>query len=215
VIRLLGTVTAFGVIFLLGEIAHERHGIDGEATRKWAHIAAGLTSATLPFFLSRGDIVFLGALFTGLMAASKRFGILHGIHEVPRHTWGEVYFPLGLLILALAVPLRPFFVFGALVMGLSDGLAGVIGHRFGHVRYGIGTASKSYVGSAAFLVCSLAAGTGALLAAGFGIVLAVSAALGVAAVLTLVEAALGDGLDNLVLPPVAGIILLGIVRALR
>ncbi len=112
-----------------------------------------------------------------------------------------MWFPLGVAVAAALVPHRPAFVFGVLVMGLSDAFASLAGRRWGRRGYAVPVlgATKTYLGSAVFLGTTFALA----LAAGAG----VASGMVVAAALTAVEGLLGRGTDNLVLPVAAAAVL--------
>jgi phytol kinase len=138
------------------------------------------------------------------MVVSRRIDLFPAVHRVERTTLGEVWFPLGVALAAAAVPHRAAFVFGVLVMGLSDAFASLAGRRYGRRGYRVPGATKTYVGSAVFLGTTVVLG---LACNGGGPLVGVVAA---AAVLTVVEGMLGRGTDNLVLP-VAGAALLRVL----
>lgn len=197
---------AFGIVLAVAELLHRRVGMSGEDTRRVAHIGSSLVAAALPFVLGWWAIVALGATFTVIMAVSKWRGLLRGVHAVARRTWGEVFYPAGLTLLALTQPPRALYVFGATVMGVSDGIAGLVGQHLGHHPYRVGAATKSWEGSAAFFVSTLVLGAVVLTVSGAEPSRMLLAA-GVAGVLTALEAVLPWGLDNLVLPGAAALML--------
>lgn len=104
------------------------------------------------------------------------------------YDWGPFYLACGMgIVIALAKPMQALYA--AYVIAISDGMASLIGMRFGSHLWG--TLKKSYVGSLSFLVtCFL----GGLLF--FSPLHAAIAA----AVLTAVEMISTRGLDNLTLP---------------
>lgn len=86
-------------------------------------------------------------------------------------------------------------------MGYGDGLAAVIGRRFGLMKYHIFGNTKSYVGSLTMLIVSFLVCTVILWAATpvfWGIILLQALILAVFA--TIVEAVSPFGLDNLTVP---------------
>jgi phytol kinase len=178
-----------------------------ELVRKLAHMSAAVLAATLPLVVSFPEIAVLGLLFAALMALSLRLGIFRAIHGVPRATYGEIFFPLGIAALALACP-RPLpFAFGVLVLGVCDGLAALVGERFGRRVVPLVRTQKTLWGSGTFLVACFALGVVLTLSAGVPLAYAVPAAIAMAIALTPVELFLTHGLDNLVLPTVAALLL--------
>jgi dolichol kinase len=193
-----GAAAVFVAILALVELATRRWGIEAELARKIVHMASGVAAACLPLVMSFRTIVVLALAFVPFMVVSRRLDLFPAVHRVERTTLGEVWFPLGVALAAAAVPHRGAFVFGVLVMGLSDAFASLAGRRFGRRGYAVLGATKTYVGNAAFFGTTLVLG----LAAGGGV-----AAVTVAAALTVVEGVLGRGTDNLVLPVTAAVLL--------
>lgn len=167
-----------------------------EVLRKLVHIGGALLAVPLPLVLSYREIVVLGLLFAALMTISRRRRIFSAVHDVDRRTYGEILFPLGVAVLAAAFPHREPYVYGVLVLGLADGLAALVGTRYGRMRLPGG---KSVWGSATFFVVALAA---ALALVGPSYV-----ALVAAVALTATEAGLRHGFDNLVVPGLAALLL--------
>jgi phytol kinase len=199
--EVVGTAAAGGVfVAVLGAAeATSRHWrVEPELTRKGAHVVSAVIVASLPLVLSFVAVAVLAVVFVPFMVLSRRAGLFPSVHGVERTTLGEVYFPLGVLAAALLFPERDPFAYGILVMGLGDAAAGLVGKRYGRRAYRIVSASKTYMGSAAFFA------TVALVGLAFA---PLPVALLLAAALTLVEAVLGGGADNLVLPVAAAALL--------
>lgn len=125
---------------------------------------------------------------------------MRGVHGVARSTSGEVLFPAGLAVLAATQPSRALWVYGTLVMGISDAVAGTVGEHFGKHRVSIGAARKSVEGSVAFFVTTTVIGTCTLRVAPAASARPALVAASSALMLTAVEVVLPWGLDNLVLP---------------
>ena len=193
---------AIAFISLLGiaEYAARRWSLPAELGRKQAHVTCGLLAAALPLFLPFPAIVALAAAFVPFMVVSRRVGLFPIVHGAERHTYGEIYFPLGVLLVAALVPHPVEYAFGVLVLAIADAVASLTGERFGQRTYRLVAAQKTYVGSAAFLATTIGLGAVAMqakgeLSIGAGLVL-----LGVATALTFEEALVGGGADNVVLP---------------
>lgn len=200
-------VAGFSVVFVAllagAEASSRRWKVGSELARKSAHVSSALVAATLPWFMSFPAVAVLALLFVPFMLLSRRLDLFPAVHAVERTTLGELWFPLGVAVVALAVPEREPYAFGVLVMGLSDAAAGIVGQRYGHRAFRIAGAWKTYAGSAAFFLTTLALTLAALALTGSLSPVAVPVACAVAAALTLVEASLGGGTDNLVLPVAA------------
>lgn len=200
-VAFVGAAAVFVAIMAATEAASRRWHIEAELSRKAVHMASAVAAAGLPFVMSFPTVVVLALAFVPFMVVSRRVGLFPAVHEVERTTLGEVWFPLGVAVAAALVPHRPAFVFGVLVMGLSDAFASLAGRRWGRRGYAVPVlgATKTYLGSAVFLGTTFALA----LAAGAG----VASGMVVAAALTAVEGLLGRGTDNLVLPVAAAAVL--------
>jgi len=201
----------FGILFVLMEAVKRRRQISGTVTRKILHVSTALISMTLPSYLSPGWMLVLAGTFTVVLGLSKAFKVFTSIHEVPRKTWGEVVFPLGI---GLAV----WLVYYAL--GLDHGLA-TRALRFGLLTLGILDVAaewggqipspklwfgKSVAGSLSFFAAGL------VLCAAHGIPLTGTAVAAVAG-LSLSESLLGRGIDNLALPSLGALAYLLLVTS--
>ncbi len=171
--------------------ARRRRPAPGAATGRTGGILAPVAAPAL---------TALGLLLAVVMAGSRRAGVFAAVHGVERASHGEVLYPLGLGATALLFPGAPF-VYAVLVLGLADGLAAPVGQRYGRRRIPGG---KSWWGSATFFAIATAAGAAVLAGTGADAVAVAAVAVAAAAALTAFEAALRRGLDNAVLPVVAG-----------
>jgi dolichol kinase len=194
-------VAVLGALPVSVEVVKGRLVAPPEILRKTVHIGAALLVAPLPLFLSYREIAAIGLLFAAVMALSRRRGLFSAVHDAERTSYGEILFPLGVAALALLFPSPAPFVYGVLVVGLADGAAALVGMRVGRRRLPGG---KSVWGSAVFLGISTAVGLGVLLAGGTPLGAGLTTAAFAAIALTVAEALLHRGLDNLVLPPLAG-----------
>ena len=134
------------------------------------------------------------------MVVSRRLGLFPIVHGGERTTHGEVFFPLGVLLTAALVPHRLPYVFGVLVLALSDAVAGLAGGRFGRRSYRLLGAHKTYLGSAVFFAATIVLGIAALVASDPVSVRGCLAVAAISAAVTLEEGLTGGGADNVVLP---------------
>ncbi len=130
------------------------------------------------------------------------FNFLKIINKVNRISWGEIFYPLGVMLSAIFfLPDRILaFQFGILVLGLSDALANIFGGLFGTYKVKIFNGIKSLEGSAVFFIVTLLL---IIVLQGFAGYYFSIPFLFVAMILTSVEFALFFGLDNLFLPILA------------
>jgi phytol kinase len=188
----------FIALFTIIEVAARKMPLSIEVSRKMAHILAGISAALLPLILSFMSIVVLALLFLMVMLVSRKRKIFRSIHDVERQSYGELFFPLAIAITALFFPDTATYMFGILVMAIGDGLAGLLGFRYGKKRYTLRKAHKSYLGSTIFFIASVLIGF--IFLHSFMIVI-------IALMLTCIEAVSIRGFDNLLLPPVAALLM--------
>jgi len=164
-------------------------------TRKVTHIGAALIAAASPFFLSPIVIIVSCVLFSIMLFFGRHSPLFSSIQDVKRNTYGAIFLPLGeafSAIIFLPYGIREF-QFGVLIMGISDGLAGLVGERFGTHKITILGNKKSIEGSLAFFLSALCITFIFSPVFGYPVLL-------IPLLLTFVELVLGNGFDNLVLP---------------
>ncbi len=176
--------------------------------RKIIHIISAILIAFFPYFFTLREIIFISLFFAFLFSlarvfnAIKIFNLFKIINKVNRISWGEVFYPLGVMLSAIFfLPDRILaFQFGILVLGLSDALANIFGGLFGTYKVKIFNGIKSLEGSAVFFVVTLLL---LIVFQGWAGVYFSVPFLFVALILTSIEFALFFGLDNLFLPILA------------
>jgi len=147
-------LAVFGLI-AVSEILWRHRDIDPEYTRKFIHISVGTFVAFWPLFLTKNEIVALSAAFVVVVALSSYFNLFTVIHSVQRPTWGEVFFALSVGVLAYVADNGWIYLAALLHMSLADGLAALIGTKYGHrTRYYVFGHAKSVVGTVTFIVVS-------------------------------------------------------------
>jgi uncharacterized protein (TIGR00297 family) len=210
-------VLAATILALLGltEAARRLFGWADEVTRKTVHVATGvLIFLSPPFVPHAGTVMLIAAFFVAVNALAYSRGWLKSVHHTGRASFGTVYYPLALLL--LAVPFwdsHPDLVVAAImVMAIGDAAAGMTGERIRKpVRFSLTSDTKSLQGSIAMAVGSLAAlfATAFTYADGglaFGSVMethpstAIAGFFAVSLFATAWEAVSSRGLDNLTVP---------------
>jgi dolichol kinase len=177
------------------ELIKRRFSLPVYLTRKIAHFGAALIAFLSPFFLNLREIILISIIFAIVLFLTRRTSFFSSIHGVKRNTLGEVFLPIGVLLCALFFLPQDIksFQFGILIMGVSDGLAGLIGEGFGKHYFKLFNSRKSIEGTCIFFITSLALTY--LFVSGFDYRILV-----VSLFLTIVEFFLEYGLDNLALP---------------
>ena len=199
-----GVVLAW--LFLVGSLSEgaRRLGFGPEITRKIVHIGAGHVILLawwlmLPAWMG----VFASILFAGIALVSYRLPILPGINSVGRRSWGTFFYAVSIgVLMGWCWPQGyPYFgVIGVLIMCWGDGLAALVGQRWGQHSYEVLGEKKSWEGSltmaiaSALVVLAVLGGLQGLTWSLMGV------AVGVAIASTVLEAISKYGIDNLTVP---------------
>lgn len=178
-----------------------------EAVRKVVHIGTG-NIILLAWWLQIPMWVGVGAsgVASTITLLSYWQPLLPVIDSVGRRSFGTVFYSLSIgLLIALFWSLgQPeYAAIGVLVMAWGDGLAALVGQRWGKHPYKILGMTKSWEGSLAMAVASGLVTYGVLSVAGLeavGLGLRVAVAVAIALLATLLEAVSFLGVDNLTVP---------------
>ncbi|MGB3293226.1 MAG: diacylglycerol/polyprenol kinase family protein [Phormidesmis sp.] len=193
-------LTAVGVV----SEGLRRLGYGPEITRKAVHIGAGQV-ILLAWWLAVPAWTGIAAsvLFSSVALLSYRFPLLPGINSVGRKSLGTFFYAvsIGLLIFWFWPLQQPqYAAIGILTMTWGDGLAALVGQRYGQHPYQVWGEKKSWEGSLTMLLVSYAVCAGIL----FGVQGAIAAtwwiAAAAAATATALESASKYGIDNLSVP---------------
>ena len=176
---------------------------DPELTRKIVHIGSG-NVILLAWWLKISTIVIVAAAAIASIIAliSYFIPILPSINSVGRKSLGTLFYALSIGILASWFwQDRPqYTAVGILVMAWGDGMAAIIGQRFGKHTYHIFAITKSWEGSLAMAIATFIV-TSTILWAVEGInwqigLISIITAL----IATILEAFSKLGIDNLTVP---------------
>lgn len=195
---LLVTIAVVFAILCLAEYSWRKGWMDSEIGRKAVHITVGSFVAFWPFFLTWTQIELLSIAFAVVIIISKSINLFGAIHSVQRPTYGEIFFALVVGVIAIITHDKYIYAAAVLQMSLADGLAAVIGSKYGRLtRYHVLGHVKSIVGTATFFIVSLA------ILVGYALI--VHAPLSPLYLLIALGAALFEniavlGLDNLLVP---------------
>lgn len=214
-----GTIIA---LLLTSEALRRAFSLSDEFTRKVVHVGTGaLILIALPHFPRSGAVVLIALLFVSANALAYARGWLKAVHHSTRRSFGTVYYPLALLLLAFPLwnTYPDIVVAAVMVMAIGDGAAGIVGEaaRTPH-RVPFSSDVKTLEGSAAMFAGSLAAliitillypdrgmqAGNAFAAAPMAMILALCA---IALFATGWEAVSSRGLDNLSVPLAAALAL--------
>jgi dolichol kinase len=180
-------------------------------SRKFLHIMTGNIAFILPLFQTRWVMAFVAAgpfiLFTFLMSPYSPIKSMRGKTSEAGHGLGLVYYAITWTVLAYVFfDHREIIAMGILAMSYGDGLASVIGIKYGERKYTVFKDIKSYVGSLAMFVCTFLLLVIALVFYAEPLTTrTVAYLLCMAGVATVVEGITPLGLDNLSVPFVTAV----------
>lgn len=179
-----------------------------ELLRKLIHVVTGLVATSFPWLFDRawpvlllagGSLLALVLLRSGVSVTRSLQGVLHGVE---RSSWGELLFPLSVVILFLLSKGDPLlFSVPVLILTLADALAALIGVYYGQIHFSTLEGCKSIEGSLAFfIVAFLCVHVAVLLFADTGRVESLLIGLLMGVIVMMFEAVAWRGLDNLFIP---------------
>ena len=186
----------------LAHILRVKKLVRNEVARKLVHFAHALTIVGWPIFVGYWLVIFGEVLFVAAVLAAQEYKIFHELRQIDRKTWGEFFFPAGVIILALLTPPIWLFVIAIMLLGLADGAAAIVGKRLKSYRYKVFGQQKSVAGSLAFFTVAVAVVAVALVALpnNVGVERFMLAVIGIPLLTTIAENASPYGSDNLTIP---------------
>jgi phytol kinase len=188
------------IIFLVSfyfflDLVKKKYNIQPERTRKLAHLLSGATATILFFLFTYWEFAGLLIFFSIFFIFAKINNVFSSIHLKSRKTFGEIFFPLGLLLIVFFSYHNKFIALSATaIMTISDTLAEIVGIYFNSKK-------KSLAGSAAFFVSAVI--IIAIMMAIFHLPFTLLTLIGLLATAisaTITEAFSKFGLDNLTIP---------------
>ncbi|HUA13145.1 MAG TPA: hypothetical protein VL989_01455 [Candidatus Sulfotelmatobacter sp.] len=198
-LNLILTLLAILLILVVNEVLWRKRTTHGEFSRKFVHMSVGAFAAFWPFYLSWGQIELIALSMFVVVIISKYLGVFQAIHSVQRATWGEATFALSILLIALLTNDKWIFTAAIFQMSIADGLAALVGVRFGRkYSYIIFKHTKSLIGTLAFFVASV------LILFGYAHFATVTLSLSFILIVSVMSALLENiavyGLDNVLVP---------------
>ncbi len=130
---------------------------DPELTRKVVHIGSGNVILIAWWLKIETWVIIAAAAIAAIIALTSYFiPILPSINSVGRKSLGTLFYALSIGILAYLFwdDFPQNTAIGILIMAWGDGMAAIIGQRFGKHTYRIGQTVKSWEGSLAMAVAS-------------------------------------------------------------
>jgi phytol kinase len=197
--NMIGLVLVYSYVILLLLISEKVLKKHPEFSRKFLHIMVGNVIFILPLFQSRWVMALLAAapfiLLTFLMSPYSPLKIKDQI-SISGHGLGLVYYAISWTILALIFFDQPWIIaVGIVAMSYGDGMASLIGMKYGKIKYNVFGDTKSIEGSLTmFLVLIITLGIALTY---YGVPTNLLVIGSVALVATIFEGITPKGLDNL------------------
>ena len=201
-------ICLLGVFILLAisESLNIKGAHKSEVVRKFTHISVGIFAASWPWLISWRAIQLIGLAMVAVVFINRRFDVFRFNKGLRRESFGDYFFALAIAACALLTSSKIFFAIAILNLALADGFAAVIGRKYGtkwkytffkHTKTLIGTMSFWFLSLIIFAIGGLFAHT-QLNINGY-ITLIVLAP----PILSFLENASPQGLDNLIIPMAA------------
>ncbi len=156
--KIVAVVVWLGLVGLTAEWLSRLKTVSSEVIRKVVHIGVGNIIVLAWWLQIPGWIgVTASALFSAIALLSYRIPILPSINSVGRKSLGTFFYAIsfGVLIGWFWTIQQPHYaVLGILVMTWGDGLAALVGQRFGTHHYKLWDMQKSWEGSLTMAIAS-------------------------------------------------------------
>jgi phytol kinase len=176
---------------------------DPELTRKVVHIGSGNVILLAWWLKISTQVIVSAAIIAALIAIISYFmPILPSINSVGRQSLGTLFYAISIGILAACFwsSSPQYTAIGILNMAWGDGMAAIVGQRFGKHSYRVLEIQKSWEGSLAMAVTSWVVTESILLLIWGNLWQTWLVSLIVAIVSTILEAFSKLGIDNLTVP---------------
>jgi dolichol kinase len=185
-----------GLGLLVLELLTRYTKISENILRKIVHVGLATSIIALSFIINYKDFISIGLVVAIVLVTVRGFVPLKTLSKSAKRSFGEILFPIGVIISAVASQTMFDFIAIIAILGYADTVAYVIGTNVKSPKL---LFNKSVAGSLGFMIVT------------FGILLLVVAplpAIGIAVLLTVTEALSPFGSDNIFVPIVASILLL-------
>ena len=193
------------LILAISLVAKKKALFSEETTRKFVHIGvSNYWFIAMYFFTNNIWASVVPVIFIVVNSLSYRYSLISSMERTQKDVagLGTVYYPISLTILALVTFSsfsQPYVgALGILTMGYGDGLAAVIGSKFGKMKLPFINGKKTILGTMAMFIVTFIVISGIL--AVYRPEQSLLIALFLAFVGTILELMTPNGLDNLTLP---------------
>lgn len=143
-------------LLIISELLGRKKILRGDPQRQFVHISVGSFIAFWPWLISFKTIALIGAAMLAVVLVNYRVKLIDIYTDVKRRTYGDIFYALAIIFCALLTDEKVFFAIAMLTMAIGDGLANVIGQRYGKkMQYKSLGHSKTVFGSMAIWFVSL------------------------------------------------------------
>ena len=191
------------VLVTIAEVLSRSITDDPELTRKVVHIGSGNVILLAWWLNISTSVIVSAAIIAAAIALTSYFTpILPSINSVGRRSLGTLFYAISIGILAASFwsDTPQYTAIGILVMAWGDGMAAIIGQRFGKHSYQVLKITKSWEGSFAMAIVSFIVTNSILLLVQGNTWQTWLTSLIVAIAATSLEAFSKLGIDNLTVP---------------
>lgn len=197
---ILGLVFVYGYVIILLIISEKFLGKYVNFSRKFLHIMVGNVLFILPIFDTWWVMSLLAAapfiVLTFLMSPYSPIKSIRNRMSESGHGLGLVYYSISWTVMALLFFNQPWIIaIGIAAMSYGDGMASLIGMKYGKRKYNLTGDVKSFEGSAAMFLVLLV--TLVIVLFYYQVNINLSVIVAVALVATILEGITPKGLDNI------------------
>lgn len=203
---------------IIGELLWHAKILRGEYARKFIHITSATYIAFWPLFLSQIEIVLISLSFIVILVITKKLGLFKSLRSIKRVSYGEIWYALGIGVCALLFTDSAVFAVAVLTMALADGMAAVVGVSFKNKAgvFMVHGHKKSFAGTLTFIIVSFIINYIYFSKYGFDTLPAILAmpvfyamiSFANATILSVAEIFSPKGSDNIIVPVLAGMLVL-------
>lgn len=217
-INLLFAFAGIAFFLIAGEVLWNKKILKGEYARKFVHITSATFVAFWPLFISNLQIVIISLFFILALIITKKLKLFKSIRSIKRASYGEIWYALGIAVSAFLFKEPEVFAVAVLTMALADGFAAVVGVSLKKKAgaFTINGQQKSLAGTLTFMVIAFlinfiywaTAGNEFLPSPLNGWAFISMLAFGISSILALAELVSPKGSDNIIVPVLAGVLVL-------
>jgi len=147
-LKIIGIILFFSILYFSLEVIKRKLKLNKIITRKIAHFTSAFFIVLLSFKVSQAEFIITTSFFLIFFIFSYYKNIMTSIHIKSPRTYGEIYYPISLIILATFFYNNKLILLNSLlILGLSDTITGLYNFKISKL--------KSIMGSFLFFISSL------------------------------------------------------------